>query len=300
MELRELRSLVVLSEVGSITKTAEKLNLSAAAIHKQLKMLESELGVQLYERVGRQLRLTQAAEIIIPHIKNLFTHYDASICALKEWKGLKGGVVRIGSVPTMSSYMLPSLLENFRRKFPDVELSIETGTTPDLAESLSRGAIDLAFLVSLDQLEPQLVAEATWDFEMVFVSGKQQFPRRCRAAEMQGFPFILYKEDLVFNKLIVRYFAEVGFNPRVIMRFDNAEAIKAMIRLGLGISMLPRWTLSAELKNRMLSLIQQKEAPLLAKIVLVTRKTGYVPQPVEAFLKVARDWQWKSAGLISR
>lgn len=92
----------------------------------------------------------------------------------------------------------------------------------------------------------------------------------------------------------MRYFAEVGFNPRVIMRFDNAEAIKAMIRLGLGISMLPRWTLNAELKNRTLSLIHQKEAPLLARIMLVTRKLGFVPQPVEAFLKVARDWQWKS------
>lgn len=188
MELRELRSLVILSEVGSITKTAEQLNLSVAAIHKQLKMLESELGVRLYEKVGRQLRLTQAAEVIIPHIKNLFTHYDASICALKEWKGLKGGAVRIGSGPTMSSYILPSLLENFRRKFPNVELSIETGTTPDLAESLARGALDLAFLVSLDQLEPQLVAEAAWDFEMVFVSGAQQFPRRCHITEMHSFP----------------------------------------------------------------------------------------------------------------
>ncbi len=75
------------------------------------------------------------------------------------------------------------------------------------------------------------------------------------------------------------------------MRFDNAEAIKAMIRLGLGISMLPRWTLSTELKNRTLSPIQQKEAPLLGKIVLITQKTGYVPQPVEAFLKFERDWQ---------
>ncbi len=66
MELRELRSLVTLAENGSITRTAEKLNLSAAAIHKQLKILEDELGVRLYEKAGRQLRLTQAAEVILP------------------------------------------------------------------------------------------------------------------------------------------------------------------------------------------------------------------------------------------
>jgi LysR family transcriptional activator of glutamate synthase operon len=301
MELRELRSLIVLAETGNLTKTAERLNLSPAAIHKQLKVLENELGVQLYERAGRQLRLTQAASILLPHVQNLLAHYDAAMLALSEWKGLKHGSIQIGSGPAMSSYLLPFVLEEFRRAFPDVELSVETGAKSYLIDGLNNGSLDLVFLVTSDHLEAhQFKEEVAWDFEMVLVSGPQRLPRQCRLADLQKFPFILYQEGLVFDRLIARYFAEAGFHPRVTMRFDNAEAIKAMIRLGLGISMLPRWTLSAELKNRTLSLIQQSEPPLLARISLVTRELSYLPKPVEGFVKVAQKWQWKDVRLTNR
>ena len=301
MELRELRSLVVLADTGNLTKTAERLNLSPAAIHKQLKVLESELGVQLYERAGRQLRMTQATRILIPHIKNLLAQYDAAMLALSEWKGLEHGTVQIGSGPAMSSYILPFLLEEFRRTFPEVELSVETGTKSDLMEGLANGSLDLIFLITSDPLEGhRFKEEAAWEFEMGLVSGLQKMPRLCRLADLEKYPFILYKEGLVFDRLIERYFAEAGFRPRVIMRFDNAEAIKAMIRLGLGVSMLPMWTLKAELKNKSLSLIQQREPPLLARITLLTRKLSYLPKPVEGFIKVAQNWQWKNAHLKSR
>ncbi|MGH9900974.1 MAG: LysR family transcriptional regulator [Pyrinomonadaceae bacterium] len=301
VELRGLRSLVVLAETGSITRTAEKLNLSAAAIHKQLKVLEGELEVQLYEKTGRHLRLTQAATILLPHVKNLLAQYDAAVLALNEWKGLKHGLVQIGSGPSMSSYILPFLLEEFRRAFPEVELSVETGAKSYLLERLGSGALDLSFLVTADHLEEhKFKEEVSWDFEMVLVSGLEKLPRQCRLADLQKYPFILYKEGLVFHRLIERYFAEAGFHPRVIMRFDNAEAIKAMIRLGLGISMLPMWTLTAELRERSLSLVQQREPPLRAKISLVTRKLNYQPKPVERFIRVAQNWRWKNTRLTNR
>src|SRR5690242_12980608 len=101
MELRELRSLITLAELGSLATAAERLHLSAAAIHKQLKVLEVELGVQLYERIGRTLKLTQAAEVLLPYSKDLLAQHDAALEAMEEWKGLKRGVVRIGAGPTI-------------------------------------------------------------------------------------------------------------------------------------------------------------------------------------------------------
>lgn len=292
MELRELRSLVALAKLGSIARTADKLNMSPAAIHKQLKVLENELGVQLYEKAGRQLRLTQAAEIILPHIKNILAQYDATISALNEWKGLKCGLVRIGTGPTFSSYLLPSLLQEFRGKFPDVEIYVETGNTHQLVEALSGGLLDVTILVSSELSEaPGLTVEATWDFEVALVSSQQQSSKPCRLADLQDSPFILYKKELIFERMIDRYFAEAGFRPRVTMRFDNAEAIKAMVRAGLGISMLPLWTVDAELKSKTLSLIRQQEAPLRAKMALVTRKLGYLPQPVSAFINTTKRWK---------
>lgn len=299
MELRELRSLVALAELGSIAGTADKLHMSPAAIHKQLKVLEVEMGVQLYEKAGRRLRLTQVAEVLLPHIRNLLAQYDATIAALNDWKGMKCGLVRIGTGPTFSSYVLPSLLKEFRSRFPEVEIYVETGNTHQLVEALGSGLLDVTILVASKLSEaPGFKVEAVWDFEVVLVSSRQRLGKPCRLVNLRDLPFILYKKGTIFERITDHYFAEAGFSPRVTMRFDNAEAIKAMVRAGLGISMLPLWTVEAELKSKALSLIRQQEAPLLAKIALVTRKLSYLPHPVSAFINTTK--KWKSAQLTSR
>lgn len=301
MELRALKSLDTLATTGSITKTAQELNLSPAAVHKQLKVLEDELGVQLYEKSGRQLRLTQPALTLLPYVKNLLAHYDATLLALNEWKGSKHGVIKVGTGPATSSYILPFFLGEFRRAFPNVELSIETGATAYIVERLRAGSLDLISLISGDDFyDPDFQVEASWDFEMVLVSSEQRPARPCSLSELRERPFIFYKEGLVFDRLIERYFTEADFHPRVIMRLDNTEAIKAMIRLGLGISMLPMWTLKAELKDKTLSLIQQKEPPLFAKISLVTRRHIYRSKPLEGFVKLAQHWRWKDFHMTNR
>src|ERR1035437_3157916 len=94
MELNELRSLIALSELGNISEVAKHLHLSPPAIHKRLKTLEGELGVPLYEKAGKQLQLTLAAAIMLPHIKEMLAHYQFAITVLDEFKGLKRGSVR--------------------------------------------------------------------------------------------------------------------------------------------------------------------------------------------------------------
>jgi DNA-binding transcriptional LysR family regulator len=300
VELRGLRSLVTLSELGSITKCAEKLNLSAAAVHKQLKVLEAELETPLYEKVANRLRLTQAGETLLPHVKRLLAEYDTALSALDEWKGLRRASVRIGTGPTMSSYVLPPMLREFRRRFPEVELYVETGHSLQLLKSLDDGSIDLALTVSSNPLEePRLAVEGCWKFEIVLVAGRKGFPRRCRLADLKSYPFILYRRGSRFEVLVDRYFGEAGFAPRVIMRFDNPEAIKAMLRLGFGISMLPTWIVSSELKKKTLFQIHQKERLLMADITLVTRRGGYAPRAVGAFIDLLHGWPWKNGHVAS-
>jgi DNA-binding transcriptional LysR family regulator len=288
VELRELRSLVVLSEVGSISLTADQLHLSPAAIHKQLKILEAELGVRLYEKVGRRLQLTQAAEVLLPYLKDLLAQYDSALSAIQEWKGMKRGLVRIGTGP--SSYVLPAILKKFRRTNPNVELLVETGNTPVLLEGLAKGSLDLALLVSSDLIERQdFAVEMSWDFELVLISHQRQPPRQPHLADLKGMPFILFRKNSRLEEPIDRYFASHGFQPRVAMRFDNAEFIKAMVLTGLGISMLPAWVVYKDVKEGRLSMIRQAEPPLYSRIALVRRKSSYIPGSVQTFIETARN-----------
>ena len=298
MELKEIRSLVALSELGSISLAAGQLHLSPPAIHKQLKILESELGVALYEKVGRHLQLTQAADVLLPYLKELLAQYDSARSALEEWKGMKRGLVRIGTGP--SAYVLPAILKKFRRENPAVEVLVETGNTPVLLDGLSRGSLDLALLVSADLIEKQdYCVETSWDFEMVMVSHQRLPPARPRLLDLKHFRFILFRKGSRMEEPIDRYFAAHAFEPNVVMRFDNSEFIRSMVRAGLGIAMLPLWVVDRDVKERRLSLIRPAEPPLYSKIALVRRRSAFVPRPVQAFVATARGLEASQLRLLT-
>lgn len=289
MEIRELRSLLHVSEHGSIRQTASAFHLSPAAVHKQLKALETELGIRLYEKVGRRLRLTQAAEILAPYVRTVLAQHDAAVAAVIEWKGLRRGLVRIGAGPTIASYLLPPLFKQFRRDCPGVDLVMDTGNTPGLLAGLSRGDLDAAFLVAPTQDEYRDVkVNVAWEFEIVLISNSAHVPGRCSLLELATHPFILFKQGSRIQNFIDRYFGETGFQPRVSMRLDNADAIKAMVRAGMGISMLPYWTVAADMSRKSIRLVRQREKPLIARILLVSPGAGYTSRPVEAFLELAQ------------
>lgn len=287
MELKELRSLLALSELGSISLAAAQLHLSPPAIHKQLKILESELGVALYEKMGRRLQLTPAAEVLLPYLRELLAQYDSAMSALQEWKGMKRGQVRIGTGP--SAYVLPAILKNFRRTNPAIEVLVETGNTPVLLDSLSRGSLDLALLVSADLVEQQEYrVELAWDFELVIVSHQRQPPSHPRLADLKNLRFILFRKGSRMEDPVDRFFAAHGFNPNVVMRFDNSEFIRSMVRAGMGVGILPLWVVHRDIKEHRLSLIRPVGPPIFSKIALVRRKSGFVPRPVQAFIEAAR------------
>jgi DNA-binding transcriptional LysR family regulator len=293
MEIRELRSLLTLAETGSIIEAAARLHLSPAAIHRQLKILGEELDVTLYERRGRQLRLTGAAETLLPMIRDLFVQYQSTLEAAKDWKGLRRGSLRIGTGPTFATYMLAELLERYRTRYPKVELFVETGQTAHLVDNLRRSALDVLFLVSLSEPAPELAVEMSWDFEVVLVTGPQLgLPGRCSLRDLRDVPFILYRAGSIFENIIDSYFGRHHFQPYVTMRMDNAETIKSMVRSGFGVSMLPSWTLRDELERNTLRIIRQEEPRLSTRVCALRRSTGYVPQSVEKFLQMARGWKW--------
>lgn len=298
MELRELRSLVTLSEVGSLSLTAERLHLTAGAIHKQLKILEEELGVRLYEKIGRHLQLTQAADLLLPYLKDLLAQYDCALAALEEWKGMRRGLVRIGTGP--SSYVLPTILKKFRRANPDVEVLVETGNTPVLLDGLNKGSLDLALVVSADLVEcHDFCVENHWDFEMVLVSHQLQPSRRPSLADLKGLKFILFRTGSRMQGPIDRYFAANGFEPNVTMRFDNADFIRTMVRTGIGVSMLPLWVVDRDVREGRLNIIPLAEPPLYSKIALIRRKSSYVPRPIEGFISMARSLAPNSLRLLT-
>jgi DNA-binding transcriptional LysR family regulator len=289
MEFRELKSLRVLAESGSLSETARVLHLTPAAVHKQLKQLEAELQVPLYERREGRLHLTAAAELLLPYLLEILGQCESAIGALEEWKGVRRGLLRIGAGPSLATYLLPKILKIYHQRFPNVDLDVQTGSSVQLLTALQTGGLDLAFVVGPDAVEePTLKVVLEQVTEIVLVSRLADAPRRGALTRLKELPFVLFRKGARIENLIDRYLAEHELAPDVVMRFDSAEALKSMVMTGIGVSMLPLYTVDEDIRMGRLNRIRQKEPPLLMKIHLVGRVAGYVPPAVTEFIATAR------------
>lgn len=291
MDIKELRSLAILARTGNITRAAESLFLTPSAIHRHLQILSEELDLELYEKKGKSLRLTPEAKSLLPLIEELLLQFESVQAAARDWKQLNRGAVRVASGPTFSSYVLPGLLEAFRSRHPLLDVVLEAGHTTQLMAELEEGAIDVVFLVLRPSTGQKFVVEASWDFDVSFVTSQRLAPAgRVSLQSLAKHPFLLYRHGSFFEEQIDQYFQQHQFVPNVAMRLDNAEPMKALVRSGFGISPIPRWAVRREIESGELVEIRLKEPPLVSKLALIRRRTRHVPAPAAAFITMAKEW----------
>lgn len=293
MELRELKSMAALDESGSIREAAKRCNISPAAIHKHLKTLERELDVRLYEKREGRLRLTEAGRVALPFAKEILLRHDGAFAAIAEWKDGGSGIVRVGAGPSFSSYLLPAIVKRFRRRFPRVDVYVETGDSSHLMSHIRSGALDLAFDLAAAALEDNNLEQvAQWEAHTGFICSKRELPALCRLKTLEKKPFILFRKGDLMESVIQNYLRLLNFRPSVVMRSDSAEAIKAMIRVGLGISVLFLWNIDCDPSG--LSVLSTDAPPLSLRMALIRLKSGYRSKVVSEFIQLAGQVNWKN------
>lgn len=290
MNVDPLRSLATLEETGSLAATAAQLHLSAAAIHKQLKQLELELGVRLYEKAGRGVRLSAAAHVLLPYAKSVVAQIAAARQAVEEWRGLRRGMVRVGSGPTLSSHWLPELLKQFRSRYPGVQLTVETGSSEELLAAARQGRLDVALLVAPPRkTEPGFAVLARWRFQLMLVTGDGLIPSAIPLAHLARHSFIGFRKGSRLDGLIDQYFMRHRLEPDTIMRFDNADAIRAVLRAGIGYSLLPNWTVTLDLAGGGLRLLNAQSRLPTAWVELVKHESAPLSPAAQEFIAMAKS-----------
>ena len=288
MELRNVRSLVHLAQTGSITRAAAALDLTPAAVHRTAAMLRRSWESSFTRRWAARCafvygtRPAAAAGLLQRLLED-----ERSVMERAEGsKQLRSGVVRIGSGVSMSACLLPPLLRRFRKQHPGVDVYVEAGNIPALLASLRRGALDAVFITEevLGRSLSELAFEAHWQYEFVFLAPRRMAPRRCSLASLSRQPFILFGTGF---RLVEKYFEDLGFTPRVAMRFDHADAMRAMAEAGLGIALVPYWSVP-RVQSAATWILEQKEPPLYSHVGLARLKSGHVPRAVQS------SWTWRN------
>ncbi len=292
MLLAHLESFVEVARRGSVSRAAEALFLTQPAITARLKSLESDLGVELFVRTGRGMKLSDAGRSFLPYAERTLATVDEGRRLLGDLRDGTIGALVIGAAPAVSTYVLPDILRVFRRTHANVRLGVRTGHTEEVLEMVLRGEAHIG--IGRPIHHPDVVLIPVLEDEMLLVvSARHPFTRRGRVRmdELAAERLILFDRTSSYHELTSSLFRQAGVVPASTLELDNVEAAKKMVQQGLGVALLPRMALATELKSGSLRPVKLLGAPPVRRpIVALRRKNAGTPiGPVAGFLETLRS-----------
>ena len=235
-----LRALTEVVAQGSFTRAAKRLHLAQPTISLQIRELETRLGVRLVDRLGKRAFATAAGRELIEHAGRIAQETDRLLAAMRRHRDGGLGQVRIGSSTTALIYHLPPVLQDLRKRHPNIELVVTTGTTNGVVERMLRNEIDLG-VVSLPISERllQVVPLRSEPLVAIFSANIRDVPARVTPQFLLQHPLLLEYARAHVRALIMDWLSAGGQEPRPAMELDNLEAVKRMVASGLGASIVP-------------------------------------------------------------
>lgn len=242
MELRHLRYFEAVARHSHVTRAAAELHIAQPALSKQISQLEQELGVALFDRVGRNVRLTEAGEALLPHARAVMAQVEAGRAEMAERIGLRKGRATVGTPPTVGTQLLPPVLAAFNRRYPGIELRLHEAGVQTLLDLLESGLTDMA-VVTLPVEHEQLTVVPLFSEELVVVVWQgHPLAERGEVAigELRGEPWVLSPENYELREATLSACAAAGFTPRVALDGGETDAVVRFVAAGIGIALVPR------------------------------------------------------------
>jgi len=240
MNLNHLAIFHAVAQERSVTLGAERLHISQPAVSKQLQELERSLGVPLFDRLPRGVRLTEAGELLEVYARRLFAVEAEAEGALAELRGLERGSLSVGASLTIGGYLLPDILARFNKKYPGIELKVQMANTDEVQERLLGGELDVALTEGFVD-HPELEAD-TFDEDTMVVIAPPYHPILAEtpvtAARLCEEQFIMREEGSGTRAVVERAFAAKDLTLRSVMSLGSIEAIKRTVAAGVGLAMV--------------------------------------------------------------
>jgi len=286
MELWQLEVFTAVAEEKSFSRAGQRIGRTQPAISSAIKLLETELGEPLFDRLGKSIRLTAAGELISEYSKRLLGLREEALLAVGELRGLSRGTLRLGANETTCLYVLPEVLSSFKQTYPQIQVDIHRAITRSITERVIDGKLDFG-IVTLPVKSPQLEAITIHRDEMALIVGPSHAlasRRSVRMSDLEEEPFILHKIGTTTRERLVKHFNDGGVKIRVTMELASIETIKRFVSIGMGISIVPRLCIAKEIDEGSLKALAIRDARFKRKLGVIYNKGRYQSQAARAFL----------------
>lgn len=251
MKLQQLRYIWEVAHHDlNVSATAQSLFTSQPGISKQIRLLEDELGVEVFARSGKHLtHITPAGETIIEQAGEILRKVESIKAVAQEFSNEKKGSLSIATTHTQARYALPPVIDGFIERYPDVSLHMHQGTPIQIAEMAADGAVDFAIATEGMELFGDLVMMPcyTWNRAIIVPEGHPLTGREpLRLADVAEYPIVTYVFGFTGRSKLDDAFNRQGLEPRVVFTATDADVIKTYVRLGLGIGIIAHMAYDAE------------------------------------------------------
>jgi DNA-binding transcriptional LysR family regulator len=251
MNINHLAIFYAVAEEGNLTRAAERMHISQPAVSKQLRELERSVGMALFHRLSKGVRLTEAGELLFGYSRQIFALQEEAQNALQELRVLERGSLRVGASTTVGTYLLPEICARFRQQYPRVEMQLEIDNTRAIQQHLLRGDIDLALTEGVDE-SSDFSCEAFYNDEIVPIAPPHHpltCPRNLSLEELSRYPMILREGGSGTREVIEQAHRERGLEVQVLMTLGNPEAIKRAVAAGIGLAWMSRLAIENEVRD---------------------------------------------------
>jgi DNA-binding transcriptional LysR family regulator len=289
MELYQLRSFVTIVRTGSFTQAAEELFLTQPALSLQIKALEEGLGEPVFERKGRKLLLTPAGHLLRERAEQILGLIQTTNQEIDALKGLQHGTLNIGTNDSNCLYLLPDLIQQFRRQYPHIEIHLANSHSSQVAGWVREGRVEFG-VVTLPILDPQLESQILFTREDVLICQPDHPLGRVSTVtpkELVAYPLLLLDKGSVSHTMLTQTLAQANQTPGTVMQVGSIEVIKRYVEIGLGVSVVPRLNAELEIRAGRLRAIRLDWLPV-SLVGIVQRRKGYLSPAARVFLDMLK------------
>ncbi|MHA0857932.1 LysR family transcriptional regulator [Paenibacillus sp. CMAA1364] len=242
MELRQLHYFMKVAQKEHVTQAAEELHVAQSAVSRQIHQLEQELGVDLFMQKGRNLQLTPVGHLFCKRVEVLMKDLEKAVAEVHEFLDPERGEIRLGFPHSLGINLIPSVVAEFRKRYPNVRFRFKQGMYPSLIKDVISAEVDLAFISPFPEEHDFVKGDVLLTEELFAI-----LPSNHALADQESITLNQLKEDkfILFSKgyslrpIVIEACHKAGFSPEIAFEGEETDTIRGLVGAGMGVSLLP-------------------------------------------------------------
>ncbi|NWG02893.1 MAG: LysR family transcriptional regulator [Syntrophaceae bacterium] len=295
MNFNQLKAFYFAVKFGSYSSAAEALYITQPAITKQIQQLESTYGIKFLNRFGKKMVLTDAGEILYDFADKIFQMESQAEERLRDFQQRKSGRLRIHASESFGAYYLPFIINLFRKKYPNIHISVNIFPNQEVIENTIKLENDLGFISYPSEHKKLVIQDVLEDRLVLIVPPSHPFSRLklLDPQKLDGQSIIMHEKGSATREIVDTFIRRNHLSVSVALELSNNEAIKRAVEEGAGVSLISEHVVSEEVQSKKLKSIPLTDPTMKRKYYLIHHKDKYLSHPLKMFLYMVHQWALK-------